>query len=661
MELHVNKLKLKVGILVILLIAGVMALWKSYSPAWFVEYPFPLAETHRLFDIGIVDFNGDDFLDVYTSNHHFRQSLLSGDAEGGFTDVLSEWGLDQSREFPLAELSFTPPVIDKPGLYIYWLGTRVVVKAHKTNATGDWQGKMRIHEPVEVIMNDGFVVEKNENEIGATEKGNVYETQLKFRSSKDAELVLNPGGQGLPLNFQIDNIDHLDQIYVGRGKISPKSEQFSLFMKDRHALAWADINDDGILDVFINRGALGGALRAFPTEVKNLVEDELLISQAGGTYLDMASDLGLSKKDCSGRHARWLDFNHDGVLDLFVNCYDRENVIGNFSKQLWKKGINGRFKDVAVEVGIDIPDQQIGSFAWIDTDSDGDTDLVAYQDEGIFLYRNQEGKYLQEAIYKRDSKGVGLIGQDGGDYWFFDGKISVADYDADGDLDIFSASKKGNIFLSNSKGNFISLEPQSVGLPATSITANWVDYDNDGLQDLHTIPQGIYKQTKRNSFEQTGLLSFPDEQYTAAIGNWFDIDNDGRRDVLIAFGLNRAFKRWWQILPEKRPRSTYPIKTYRNTAANNHWLQIKLVGGEDNRQAIGTRVTVKTPDGLQVQEVGATAGAFFSQGPYRLYFGLGRNKMVENMSVRWSDGVEQEFTNVSVDRLLTIDRQAEGR
>ena len=101
-----NELKLKVGILVIVLIAGVLALWKSYSPVWFVEYPFPLAETHRLFDIGIVDVNGDDFLDVYTSNHHFRQVLLIGDAGGDFTDVLSEWGLDQSREFPLAELSF---------------------------------------------------------------------------------------------------------------------------------------------------------------------------------------------------------------------------------------------------------------------------------------------------------------------------------------------------------------------------------------------------------------------------------------------------------------------------------------------------------------------------------------------------------------------------
>ena len=39
---------------------------------WFVEYPLPLEETHRFFDMGVVDANGDDLLDIYTTNHHFR-------------------------------------------------------------------------------------------------------------------------------------------------------------------------------------------------------------------------------------------------------------------------------------------------------------------------------------------------------------------------------------------------------------------------------------------------------------------------------------------------------------------------------------------------------------------------------------------------------------
>ena len=78
-----NKRKLSVGILVLsVLVLTFLSLQYSKSSDWFVEYPLPLKETHRLFDIGVVDANGDDRLDIYTSNHHFRQSLLlAGGAE----------------------------------------------------------------------------------------------------------------------------------------------------------------------------------------------------------------------------------------------------------------------------------------------------------------------------------------------------------------------------------------------------------------------------------------------------------------------------------------------------------------------------------------------------------------------------------------------------
>jgi hypothetical protein len=88
----------------------------------------------------------------------------------------------------------------------------------------------------------------------------------------------------------------------------------------------------------------------------------------------------------------------------------------------------------------------------------------------------------------------------------------------------------------------------------------------------------------------------------------------------------------------------------------NHWLQVKLVGQKGNRQAIGARVTVVTPDGRQVQEVGGTDGAFFSQGHYRLYFGLGNHARADVLRIQWPDGDQQEFHDVSGDRLLTIER-----
>lgn len=652
-----------IGILVVsIFVIGIVSLHYSESSNWFVEYPLPIKETHRLFDIGIVDANGDNHLDIYTSNHHFRQSLLLADGQGGYHDVISEWGLDQSPEFPLAELSFTAPVLDKPGLYIYWLGTRVVLQTHKTSETELWQGSLQVYEPVKVIYNNGFTIQKEENKLAVSEDitdgVKVTETVLGFSSNFDAKLVLNPGGQGLPLNFKLNEINPLTHVYVGRGKVSPATSKFSLAMQDRHALAWADFNDDGQLDIFIPRGALGGALRAYPEEVASKVNDEFLVSSSDGTFINVISRAGMDKKGCSGRHAKWLDFNQDGLLDIFINCYDRKHVMGKYPKQLYQQDVHGKFQDVAVEAGIGIPDQQIGSFAWIDVDNDGDADLVTFQDEGFFLYRNLAGRFSQESIRQRSLAGAERIGHTRGDQWFFDGKITVADYDVDGDLDLFSASKRGNILLTNEKGKYVPVEPTSIGLPAKSTTADWVDYDNDGLPDLYSLPQGLFQQQIEHNFEPTGLLAFPSEQYQAAISNWFDLDNDGYPDLLLGLHENPSFKYWWQFSAKQRRSSTYIVKAYRNVGAANHWLQIKLVGGKGNRQAIGAQVIVKTPDGQQMQEVGSTDGAFFSQGHYRLYFGLDHNTKAETVKIRWSDGHQQEIRDVIGDQLIVIKREA---
>ncbi len=622
------------------------------SSDWFVEHSIPLKETQRLFDIGVVDANGDNFLDIYTSNHHFRQTLLIADGKGGYRDVLSEWGLDQDHAFPRAELSYTAPQIDKAGAYVYWYGTNIVIRAHKTSEIGRWSGSLHTFDPVKIIKNDGFHIEKHENKTAVTE------TKMEFSPTADGMLVMQPGGQGLPLEFSLDGAIKPAQVFVGSGKVSPPETNFSLTMKDRHAMAWADYNDDGILDIFIDRGALSGTLRAYPEHVQRGIKDELLVSQGEGRYVDIVSDVGIEKKGCSGRHARWLDFNHDGLLDLFVNCYNREHVAGSYPKQLYRQDEHKQFHDVAAETGIGLPDRQIGSFAWIDVDNDGDVDLVAFQDDGIYLYRNQEGRFYQEILLKRPLAGADRIGDDKDNRWLFDGKLSVSDYDADGDLDIFSASRRGNLLLKNEGGRFLVIDPATVGLPAKSATACWVDYDNDGLTDLYLFPQGLFRQRKDHTFEATKLLSFPNnEQFLAAICNWFDLDNDGKQDLLLALHENPYYKHWWEFSRQRGRPEQWRVLAYRNVDARNHWLQIALKGNPGNRQGIGAQVTVVTPDSRQVQEVGSTDGAFFSQGHYRLYFGLGKHASVNNIRIRWSDGQTQELKDVQADRLIKITRE----
>lgn len=653
------KLLLTISLLLSLFF-GLLHLLKYYqSTRGFESYQgAPFKEIHRFFDVGVVDANGDNNLDIYTSNHHFRQSLLLRDAQGGYQDVLSEWGLDQSKEFPMADLSFSAPQLDKPGLYIYWLSTKLLIRTHKMDEIGILYGTLQVLDQIEIFKNDGFVIDKQEQVVLKMDKVTVFNTVLSFTTQGNAYLRTKPDGQGLPLVFKITGDIKPEQIYVGLGKASPDKLAFSLTMLDRHALAWADFNNDGKLDVFINRGALGGTLRAFPDELQKNIKDELLIRNANGKYTDITLEAGINKNACSGRHARWLDFNQDGFLDLYINCYDRGNVSGGFPKQLYIQDATGGLVDQAKETGVGMPDQQIGSFSWLDVDNDGDIDLVTLQNDGFFLYRNAQGYLNKETIHKRQLAGV-QIGQSAEGKWLYDGKITVADFDSDGDLDIFASSKRGNLFFVNGGGHFSYITPSSVGLPEKSLTASWVDIDNDGLPDLHAVPQGIFKQQKNHAFQATGALSLPDEQYQAAVSNWFDLDNDGKLDLMLTLNKNPEFKPLWELNNKKSLQTTWQVKTLRNTSgAENHWLQLKLMGGLGNKQAIGAQVTVVTSGGQQIQEVGSNEGAFFSQGHYRLYFGLGEHEQIKLIKVRWPNGDEQEFTNVSVDQLVIL-QQAE--
>ena len=332
------------------------------STRGFVEFPLPLKETFRLFDMGVVDANGDGLLDIYTSNHHFRQALLIADGKGGYRDVLSEWRLDQSV-FPLAELSFASPTPEKPGVYVYWLGTNFVIRTHRIREVGDWRGSMRVFDPVDIVNDKGFRAEKR-----AAKAGDVTETTIEFSASDDATLVLRPGGQGLPLDFNFSGAVGPEQIFVGLGRVSPKGASFSLAMQDRHAHAWADFNGDGLMDLFVNRGALSGTLRAYPPAVARGIRDELFLSRSPGVFEERGLQAGLEKNACSGRHAQWVDFNGDGLLDLFVNCYDRENFAGDYPKQLYQQGPKGALRDVADKVRLGLPDQQMANLAWLDFD-----------------------------------------------------------------------------------------------------------------------------------------------------------------------------------------------------------------------------------------------------------------------------------------------------
>ncbi|WP_143302027.1 CRTAC1 family protein [Candidatus Entotheonella palauensis] len=336
----------------------------------------------------------------------------------------------------------------------------------------------------------------------------------------------------------------------------------------------------------------------------------------------------------------------DDQLDIYVGCGRRTPPRNLYPNQLHWQRTPGQFVNVAAERGLDIP--EVGVFVWLDADNDRDMDLLSTDNQAFWLYVNQSGRFTRQPI-----------GQSGS----IVRNLTIADYDSDGDIDVFAVTEKRNIFLMNHGGTYKLTDPQSLGLPARSYAAQWVDYDNDGLTDLYVSPDGIYRQRPNRRFEATQIL---ERQYAKGrlFGTWFDADHDGLRDVLVAVKeMPPIWKRaWLKLLKIVDPKlivrfEKWNLVLYRNMGTKTHWVQFQLMGSEGNRPAVGAVVEVTSPDGTQRQQVGQADGSIRSQGHYRLYFGLGPHQQQVSAKIFWPDGHIQDMNDLAVDQLFVVQRK----
>ena len=608
----------------------------------FNKQAFDIAD-YGLFDLGVTDMNNDDRLDVFTANLSGRQSLLLNHASGAFTDVYTLWKMDQDHQFPGLAVLPEEPEPDLPGIYINWVGPKLLVRAHQLDKSISVSGRVEVLSSVEITDKKNFKVVVTAKELPAKATHSVIE----FSGHGEGYFSFTPYIHALPIQFHFADDNATKNIYVGPSRISPDSLNFSIQMRDRHGMAWADVNNDNRMDLFITRGGLRDTMKNVPLAFW----DELLIGTPTGME-DVGKTLGLVKNGCPGRQAAWIDYNSDNRLDLYVVCGRGE---GSDPNMLFQQMDDGHFENVAKKVGLDI--LSMGTFLWIDIDHDGDMDLFYSDSKGFFLYKNESGTFSPTPL---ESNGRQRKSN----------KLTMGDYDNDGDLDVFSASvgRGGNVLFNNENGSFSPVEPLSIGLPKKSLTANWVDYDNDGLLDLHTVPDGLFKQRQKGNFISLSQLDintggkFSPSYLSDARSAWFDADNNGTRDLLLASEFSRKKRLWddWFIkLTGMNKRFGgldyyWNVVLYDNQYTDNHWLQVQLTGFPGNLQAIGAGVTLQTPNGKQFQQVGCAEGSHYSQGHYRLYFGLGQYPEPLSLRVDWPDGKSTEIDHPAADRLLKV-------
>lgn len=427
-----------------------------------------------------------------------------------------------------------------------------------------------------------------------------------------------------------------------------------------------DFDADGFTDLFVTRWG----------------RDSLLRNMDGSGFGEVTSEQAFP-----GGETRWstgcsfLDFDRDGDLDLFVAHYvdfDLQTTpapgdapqcawlgapipcgprgLAAESMSLYANDGAGRFRDVTSESGVATRKRYYGlGVLASDFDGDGWTDVfVACDSTPNLLFRNSRDGTFEEsgltsgAGYSEDGQEQAGMG------------AAAADYDGDGQLDIFVTN-----FAADTNTLYRNLGPSqfkdvTVGAGLATVTrfvgwgTDFLDVDRDGWPDLflangHIAPS-VDGAASGAGFAQPRLLFWnrgdgifhplsgeagpgltePRPSRGSAVG---DLDNDGDLEIVVA-NLDQSLS----------------LLQNRVEPAGN-WISVRALtraGGD----AVGARVTLVTQSRTLVSEV-RSGGSYLSQGDFRQHFGVGEETSAR-VEVRWPTGTARSARTVEANQLVTF-------
>ena len=97
------------------------------------------------------------------------------------------------------------------------------------------------------------------------------------------------------------------------------------------------------------------------------------------------------------------------------------------------------------------------------------------------------------------------------------------------------------------------------------------------------------------------------------------------------------------------------LRTCNVSSPGNHWILLKLVGTKSNRMGIGAEIKITTEDGKSQWNEVTTAVGYAASSDNRVHFGLGNNKGIRELEIRWPSGIRQRLHNVAADQILTVE------
>lgn len=440
---------------------------------------------------------------------------------------------------------------------------------------------------------------------------------------------------------------------------------------------WADADNDGDQDAFLYRYG----------------HSALFENLGDGRFREIGAQAGV-RAWINSNAACWLDYDRDGLLDLFVTGYFHERVdLWNLAdtrimqssfefaqnggiNRLYRNQGGLRFEEVTERAGI-AGRRWTMAVAAADFDGDGWCDLYLANDYGPeeFLRNRGDGTFEE-----RTDLGLSESSKSGM-------SVAVGDFENSGALGVFvtNISRRGFLFQGNNlrqnrladerRPRFVNLSDAASSVMREVTDCGWAwgaqfgDLDNDGLLDLYVAngflsqsPQeeywydmakvaggagGIFEDALNwppigdkslSGYERSRVLwnrggqRFVEVGERAGVGDRFD----GRAVALADLAGRGALD---VIVANQRG----PLLVYRSEApAENDWIQLRLRGARSNKDAIGARAELVFDDGSRQAQVVLAGSGFSAQNDLTLHFGLGR-RAPRSIRVIWPDGRSQDF------------------
>jgi hypothetical protein len=424
----------------------------------------------------------------------------------------------------------------------------------------------------------------------------------------------------------------------------------------------ADYDNDGRDDIFMTT-VDGG---------------RLFHNDGNGKFTDVTARAGIRNTDFTVS-AAWLDYDRDGLVDLFIGNYVRwspevevtcsENGVRGYcgpdaykpvAPKLYRNLGGGRFEDVTALAGLADPTDKAMGVAVLDYNLDGWPDLFIGSDRvPAKLYRNDgHGRFIEDGLR------AGIALSENGAARANMG-VDAADYDRSGRPHVVVGNFHNEMLglFHNENGKvFVDVAPRTEVGRASLLYVTWavffLDYDLDGFLDIFAANGGTDESQgmdRRARLSQPPLLlrnrgTGTFENVTTTLGAAFnrptmargaayaDFDGDGDLDIALT-SLDG------------------PARIFRNDGGNrNNWIRVRTIGSQSNRSGIGAVVRVTSASGPQWQMV-HSGSSYASQSELTLTFGLARDARVSTIAVQWPSGKTQSFADLAPNQVVVIDEE----